>query len=91
MQSKRALAIWSFMFSGCCGLVGGKIGETGGKGRKDCKEQAGKRHKVSDLLCSVPINNCRAFLVFHCFRSIKNSGRVTGSLVVSKLAQENSL
>jgi hypothetical protein len=30
-------------------------------------------------------------LVFHCFRSIKNSGRVTGSLVVSKLAQENSL
>jgi hypothetical protein len=56
-----------FMFSGCCGLVGGKVGETGGKGRKDGKEHGAKRHKVPDLLRSVPSYKGGAFLVVHRF------------------------
>ena len=49
----------------CCGLVGGKVCETGGKGRKDGKEQAGKRNKVPDLLRSVVGYKGGAFLVVH--------------------------
>jgi len=60
-------------------LVGGKVGDTGDKGRKDGKEHGAKRHKVSDLLLLLVGYNDGAFLVVHAFKSSRNSGRVTGS------------
>ena len=49
-------------------LVGGKIGETRGKGRKDGKENGAKRHKVPFLLLSLVGYKGGAFLVVHRIR-----------------------